>query len=148
MSHLDGLKSPNLQAPLSPSVPVVHGSHSILQLNSTVPSKFNDGRADLVDPDQLFTKCTIAEVRAKQVQLRYFLCLRCRTFCSLYSPGPMLKQSRKNFVSWSGASRYLPCCSFLDCNSKAQGTLSRAAPILYCHNLDRGFCEACAGSSR
>ena len=73
MSHLDGLKPPNPQAPLYPSVPVVHGSHSILQLNSTVPNKFDDGRTVLVNPDQLFTKCTIAEVRAKQLQLRYFL---------------------------------------------------------------------------
>ncbi|KAL4063659.1 hypothetical protein V8B97DRAFT_2106043 [Scleroderma yunnanense] len=67
---LDALRSPSMLVPLSPSASAVNGPHSVLQSNSTIPIRLKDGTVDLVDPDQLFSKHTITEVRAKQLQLR------------------------------------------------------------------------------
>lgn len=64
-------------ASFSPSAPVVNGTYSGLQSNSMMPIRLKDEIADLVDPDQLFSKHTIAEVRTKQIQLRYFLHAHC-----------------------------------------------------------------------
>ncbi|KAH7908005.1 hypothetical protein BJ138DRAFT_1158672 [Hygrophoropsis aurantiaca] len=67
------LKSPTTaQASLSPSISVSklpRSTSSTHPTNTLNDSKLQDEIVDL-DPDELFTKCTIAEVKAKQVQLR------------------------------------------------------------------------------
>jgi hypothetical protein len=65
---------------------------------------FGNLQEDVVDPEELFVKHTVAEVRAVQRKLKWVLS-SCRLTPHLTGCCAELKrtQSRRSFVSWLGA---------------------------------------------
>lgn len=65
---LESLRSPGAASVLSPSATKI--SRTISQFGSLASSKSQDDVVD-IEPDELFAKYTIVEVKARQAQLRY-----------------------------------------------------------------------------
>lgn len=108
LAELSHLTSASTFAP-SPSAPNFPRSVPSTHFSSVQSTRVQDETAD-IDPDELFAKCTIPEVKAKQVQLRCVKTYPCQS-PSLAQDNVSdltLKPSRRSFVLWSGA------CSFMN----------------------------------
>lgn len=115
--------STNSLAPLKPNVESIQSSsylsastpnaNSQMRLpprasslsGNIVPKQYNDNAS--LDPDELFTQRTVAEVKAVQLQLRQAVllvtCVKLPS-CSTYGefPGPMRTLNRRSCDLWSG----------------------------------------------
>jgi hypothetical protein len=110
------------------SIPLTH--------SSSAQSVRTPDEAASIDPDELFAKYTIAEVKAKQVQLRCALPVSAIAQAHKETSDLMQRPSRRIFVLWLGACSCAKCVSPFDCTLKAQGTVPRSPASLNVHNLN------------
>ena len=128
----------------SGSAPIFASSPSALKFTRPVPLAHSSSgqsirtqdEATSIDTDELFSKCTIAEVKATQVQLRCVHLVSTIAYAQKETSDLMQRQSRRNCVSWLGACSCVKCASPFDCTLKAQRTVSRSLASLDVHNLN------------
>ena len=99
-----------MEASSSSMIKINGGKQSLPRTTSldTVPKRQDENQ--YMDPDELFTRKTISEVKLVQIQLRSvaksFTTWDTNTY---FNPGPMQTLSKKSYGSWLGA-LYTPLC--------------------------------------
>ena len=133
----------NEQTQRSPGI-----SPSIYLFSKSLPSAKLPNEGLSLNPDELFTKYTVSEVRAVQHRLRlFFFLLVCHIRKLISRAERMPMQSRRNFGLWLGAhfwSWEIVILSWM--KLKAQRTLSRFIASLYFYYFYCPIVAACMRS--
>ena len=142
------------RSPLSPSgihneknqrFPVI--SPSVYSFSNSLPSAKLPDEALSPNPDELFIKYTVSEVRAVQHRLRLILFFDLSWQKLILCAERMLMQNRRNFALWLGAhfwSWEIVVLSWM--KLKAQRTLSRFIASLYFYYFYCPIVAACMRS--
>lgn len=125
-----------LQSPTAPEAPAPTRRPSV----SKLPTDISE-----LDPDELFTKYTVAEVKFAQQRLRYSA-LHSQFHGSSLDAEPMLTRNKKNCGLWWGTC-FRPASAKYWNNTQAQRALPRSAPSLHVHHRHCALFQTCHRSS-